>query len=160
MIGCGHVLLVAALLVGCAPTYHRPPAYRYDRPRSAALEEHAEEVCRSLPGNATLPDRRFVTDGCTLWFDGLWTGRSWQSCCVDHDLAYWCGGDSTRREIADQELASCVAAEYSPWMGSVMRLGTRTLSGRYIPAHWRWGYGHEFGGGYSNASEAGTDPPD
>lgn len=138
------LLLCAGLAAGCAPTYHAPPAYRYDRPRAADLEQRAEDECRAAVGDAGVPKRRFVTDGCTGWADGWWTGRSWQECCIDHDIDYWCGGPSERRVESDRRLDACVEAAYSGWMGSLMWTGVRVMAGRRMPAHWRWGYGHDY----------------
>jgi hypothetical protein len=138
------LLPLLALACGCAPTYHRPPALRFDRPRAEALEAHAEATCRAKVGPEGVPRRRFVTDGCTLWADGWWTGLSWQACCVEHDIAYWCGGPSDLRERADDELSRCVKKAYSGWLGAVMKVGTCALAGPYVPAHWRWGYGHGY----------------
>lgn len=140
----GLLLGCVGLAASCAPTYHTPPAYRYDRSRAAALEARAENECRAAVGAAGVPKRRFVTDGCTGWPDGWWTGRSWQECCISHDIAYWCGGPSERRLVADRALNDCVDRAYSGWMGSVMWTGTRALGGRSVPAHWRWGYGHDY----------------
>jgi hypothetical protein len=138
----GLLLLACAAAAGCAPTYHTPPAYRFDRPRSEALEARAEAECRARGGPGTVPERRFVTDGCTLWPDGWWTGLTWQECCVAHDIAYWCGGPD--RSEADREFAECVGAAYSGWMGYLMQGGSRVLAGRFVPAHWRWGFGHDY----------------
>lgn len=140
-----QLLALVVLAAGCAPGYHRPPALRFDRPRAAALEARAETECRAAVGPAgAAPKRPFVTDGCTLWADGLWTGRSWQACCIAHDIAYWCGGPAALRAQADRALDRCVETEYSGWMGAVMWTGTRTLGHRRVPAHWRWGYGHDY----------------
>jgi hypothetical protein len=141
-----RILILACVAVGagCAPTYHTPPAYRYDRPRAAALEIEAAAECRAAVGPAHVPKRTFVTDGCTLWPDTSWTGISWQACCIKHDMAYWCGGSSEQRRKADQALAQCVDDAYAAWLGPLMSTGTRAFAGRLIPAHWRWGYGHDY----------------
>ena len=135
---------LAALVAACAPTYHVPPAYRHDRPRAEALEARAVEACRLAVGPEGVPRRTFVSDGCTLWPDGLWTGSSWQECCIDHDIAYWCGGPAPLRSDADRALDQCVDVAYAGYMGSLMRVGTWALGGRLVPAHWRWGYGHDY----------------
>jgi hypothetical protein len=132
---------IAQLAAGCAPTYHTAPVYRFDHVRASALESRAAQACSDLGQPAGPPDRAFATDGCTLWFDGWWTGRTWQQCCVEHDIAYWCGGSREQRRTADDELRACVAAEYDGWMGAVMWLGSRVAAHPEVPAHWRWGYG-------------------
>lgn len=136
--------LLCAAASACAPTYHRVQAYRFDPAEADQLEEGARDACAESQGEAPAPKRRFVTDGCTLWPDGWWTGRSWAACCVDHDAAYWCGGSDAERSEADRELRTCVSEAYSGWMGGVMWLGTRAMGPSWMPAHWRWGYGHDY----------------
>jgi hypothetical protein len=135
------VLLLAAL--GCTPTYHKVERIRFDRPSAAALEEEALEICEDPNGPNRTPSEVFVTDGCTLWPDAWFTGTSWQTCCIKHDVAYWCGGPG-RRAAADHALRSCVEKEFAGWMGWVMWLGSRVMAGPGVPAHWRWGYGNDY----------------
>jgi hypothetical protein len=137
-------LTLAGVAAGCAPTYHTPPAYRYDRPRSAALEQRAVQECTAAVGAQGVPPRTFVTDGCSTWPDVSWTGISWQECCISHDIAYWCGGPSSLREKADRELDACVSQAYGGWMGALMWSGTRSFGWGHLPAYWRWGYGHDY----------------
>lgn len=139
--------VVAALTLclaasACAPSYHRVQSYRFDHTEADALEADARNDC--IAEHGTAPERRFVTDGCTLWPDGWWTGRSWAACCVEHDALYWCGGSSEERKQADRALRQCVSQSYSSWMGGVMWLGTRSFAPYWIPAYWRWGYGHDY----------------
>lgn len=62
-----------------------------------------------------MPD--FISDGCTLWFDG-----AWQHCCVDHDLAYYTDSVTLQSHV---DLAACVAeTSGGPVMGLVMLIGT------------------------------------
>ena len=144
MRACLLLLTLAGVTAGCAPTYHVPPDIRYDRPRAAALETHAVEECTAWVGADKVPKRTFVTDGCTLWPDGWWTGLSWEECCVEHDIAYWCGGPEHLRTEADAKLEQCVTDDYAHWMGALMHFGTWLGGGRYVPVHWRWGYGHNY----------------
>ena len=134
------IVVLAVLALSCAPTYHRVERLRFNHVEAGTVESAAAGACQ----NPNAPTRPFVTDGCTLWPDGWWTGRSWQKCCIDHDAAYWCGGTNAKRKQADKDLCDCVAQEYSAWMGSVMWLGSRLGGHRLVPAHWRWGYGHDY----------------
>ncbi len=101
------------------------------------LEASAHAMCLQNRGSALhVPASAFKTDGCSFWPDG-----TWQSCCVAHDMVYWCGGDSKLRKQADKQLRACVADSGHPLMGSVMRLGAGAGGLRILPAPWRWGYG-------------------
>lgn len=135
-------LVLWLLSPACAPSYHRVQSYRFDAAEADLLEQGTRDACVARRGAA--PTRRFVTDGCTLWPDGSWTGRSWAACCVVHDAVYWCGGSGAERCRADRALRDCVSQSYSAWMAGVMWLGTRALAPGWMPAHWRWGYGHDY----------------
>jgi hypothetical protein len=63
---------------------------------------------------------------------------------VEHDIAYWCGGTSEMRVEADHQLQRCVAERYRSWMGAVMRPGVLVGGHPWVPAYWRWGYGHAY----------------
>ena len=141
------------LALGCTPTYHRASRYRYDRSAAAALEARADAKCRERRGPLPMPAEPFRTDGCSLWPDGMFTGESWQSCCVEHDIAYWCGGTRGMRRQADEALRQCVAERYHGWMGALMKPGVRVGGAPWVPAYWRWGYGHKYPAGYTDAAE-------
>jgi len=143
--------ILAAL--GCAPDYHTAAAYRFDPLAAAKLEERAARECAERGEPAGRPTESFRTDGCSMWPDGMFTGESWQSCCVEHDIAYWCGGTEAMREKADAELKRCVGDRYRDWMGALMKPGVRLGGAPWIPAYWRWGYGHEFPAGYSDSQD-------
>jgi len=136
--------LLALLVVGCAPHYHKAEPYRYDHLRAMSVEANAEARCIEAVGTSSVPERTFTTDGCTLWPDGSFTGTPWQKCCIAHDVAYWCGGTSDERATADEELRRCVSEEYGAVMGVVMWLGTRAAGHPLVPFYWRWGYGHDY----------------
>jgi hypothetical protein len=72
---------------------------------------------------------------------------------VEHDIAYWCGGTKAMRMEADEKLETCVGDRYHDWMGALMKPGVCIGGTPYIPAYWRWGYGHEFPAGYSESRE-------
>jgi hypothetical protein len=87
--------------------------------------------------------RPFVTDGCSMFPDGV-PGRPhlWQHCCVAHDLAYWKGGTRQDRRRADATLASCVnAVTRNPVLGSLMQLFVRIGGGPQRAGGTRWGFG-------------------
>jgi hypothetical protein len=140
----------ALIALGCAPTYHRASPYRFNDLAAAALEKHAAEECRLRGEPAGPPTEPFRTDGCSIWPDGAFTGETWQACCVEHDVAYWCGGTQAMRAEADEKLKECVGDRYHDWMGALMKPGVRIGGAPYIPAYWRWGYGHKFPAGYSD----------
>ena len=97
-----------------------------------------------------------MTDGCTGWPDDVVL-----NCCIDHDMAYWCGGSREDRKQAVAALRDCVVAAYGEWPGPVlgwmMQAGASSAGSPHLPMYWRWGYGHAFGGGNSDGSEAGGD---
>ena len=131
------------LVVACAPTHHTPALYRDDRLEAARIEGEATARCQVKPP----PSRPFRTDGCTLWPDSVW-----QQCCVDHDIAYWCGGTKEHRAHADRELRNCVDAHYSDWrgpfLGGLMSSTARLFGAPWLPTYWRWGYGRLYPRGY------------
>jgi hypothetical protein len=141
------------LVLGCAPTYHRAGPYRFDHVAASALEERAAEECRARGEPAGRPTEPFRTDGCSMWLDGWFTGETWQACCVEHDIAYWCGGTKAMRHEADEKLRVCVGDRFHDWMGAVMKPGVRVGGGPHIPAYWRWGYGHKFPAGYAESPD-------
>lgn len=143
--------LLAAL--GCAPTYHTADPYRFDPVAAAQLQERAARYCAERGEPAGRPTEPFRTDGCSMWFDAMVTGESWQDCCVEHDIAYWCGGTKAMRREADAELERCVAGHYRRWMGALMEPGVRVGGAPWVPAYWRWGYGHEYPAGYSGPDD-------
>ncbi len=86
----------------------------------------------------------FVTDGCTLFFDG-----KLHECCVEHDRAYWQGGSSTQRKSVDEKFKECVYKTSNNKMLSYgMYVAVRVFAIPYINTPWRWGFGWEFGRGY------------
>ena len=88
-----------------------------------------------------------------MWPDGMFTGETWQTCCVEHDIAYWCGGTPAMRVEADEELRQCVGLRYHGWMGALMKPGVRVGGVPWLPAYWRWGYGHRFPEPYSSSGD-------
>jgi hypothetical protein len=115
--------------------------YAKDTEKRQQLEILAEQYCVekrsvSTPERSELmPDNRFTTDGCSCWFEA-----SWGSCCIMHDILYWCGGSSEDRQEADQIIMQCVNKK-TPLMGNIMYPSIRTGGVPWLPTPWRWGYG-------------------
>lgn len=136
-------LAAAALLTGLLPlagcTLHagHTIAPYGDTPAEAhALEDRAVAYCRQQRAGAS-PPYSFTTDGCSWWPDGTWA-----HCCVDHDVAYWCGGSFADRMAADRRLQECVGtASRSSVLAPVMRAGVFLGGGQLMPTTYRWGYG-------------------
>ena len=114
------------------------------------MASRARLDCRIRRGSAYEPPHPFTTDGCSVSPDG-----DWLDCCITHDLAYWCGGTSEERKLADEALKACVA-RVSPARAPFMWLGVRMGGAPWMPAPWRWGYGWDYPAGYANPARAGT----
>lgn len=56
-------------------------------------------------------------------------------------MAYWCGGTAKQRAAADRALQQCLAEIDKPFIGTLMRYGTRLGGLSVLPLPWRWGYG-------------------
>jgi len=97
----------------------------------------------------------FTTDGCSVFPDGtLEQEKLWLSCCRLHDYAYWKGGTSKERLIADQQLKQCVLELDETFVANLMLIGVRVGGTPYLPTPFRWGYGWEFMRGYQPLSDA------
>lgn len=91
-------------------------------------------------------DRPFETDGCSGGLSLIWrlaTGRPppWEGACVDHDRAYWAGGDKRDRFVADADLLRRVGGAGHPVIAVLMFLAVRVGGHPLLPLPWRWGYG-------------------
>ena len=131
------VATLACALAGCSPSSHTIGGW--DPPALEKLEKTAEEACLERTGQ--VPPEHFTTDGCTMAPDG-----QWQTCCVEHDAVYWCGGSAEAREKADEKLQACVREKNGP--AGLMYGVVRALGHPYVPAPWRWGYGWPWPRGY------------
>jgi hypothetical protein len=131
-------MVLAAFLPGCTPvtnTIEGP--YTDERLTAEQLSAKAELLCQQHRGlSASLPPHPFTTDGCSLWPD-----NAKQSCCIEHDMTYWCGGSAEDRQRADQQLEACVSRKTSSWAGTLMYVGVRIGGYPWLPFPWRWGYG-------------------
>ena len=81
---------------------------------------------------------------------------SWVSCCVEHDIPYWCGGTRDERRAADARFRQCVADADHPWLAAWMEWGVRVGGHPWIPAGWRWGFGHPYPEGYGAPDPSGS----
>jgi hypothetical protein len=128
--------VIAVAGVGCSASNPSPrvadPGY------DIALERYAAERCHRQRPAHDLPPHPFTTDVCSLWPDG-----DWGYCCVEHDIAYWCGGPDEAREQADTEFRACVAL-HGDGLASVSYLGVRVGGPGWMPFPWRWGYGWDW----------------
>lgn len=106
-----------------------------------ALEQIASGYCEKMRTDLDTskpvkqPDFIFTSDGCTRW-----PNDSWLSCCIVHDITYWCGGSEQDRKDADQDFKQCVNKKMQV-MGDVMYSGVRIGGSPWLPTPWRWGYG-------------------
>lgn len=78
---------------------------------------------------------------------------------MEHDRAYWAGGDKSLRVRADSKLMQCVAANGYPWWAVIMFVAVRIGGPSWLPfpslrqvnGKWkfslnevRWGYGFRY----------------
>jgi|GEM_PF-688637 len=145
--------ILAIFLSGCATlvgTTSIEP-YTKKKDRRNALEQLATSYCEQKRGLLSgHPDYIFTTDGCSLL-----PGDRYLVCCIVHDIAYWCGGDSRDRRQADEQLRTCVNEE-TAGLGNFMYLGVRLGGIPWLPTPWRWGYGWDnWPSGYE---DSGTSP--
>jgi hypothetical protein len=104
------------------------------------LLQAATDTCTAMQeASASMPPHAFTTDGCSAWPDS-----DWRACCIEHDMAYWCGGKPEQRESFDREFQRCVAARSNPFNAWLMHLGVRIGGWQYGPWPWRWGYGYDW----------------
>jgi hypothetical protein len=106
--------------------------------------------------------KKFTTDGCSGFMSFTWRfvlgwPPPWEDCCIEHDKAYWRGGDTSLRLKADTELMRCVAAKGHPYWAILMFFAVRIGGPWWLPfpsirinknGTWhfsisevRWGYG-------------------
>ncbi|MDH3419712.1 MAG: hypothetical protein OEQ25_11690 [Gammaproteobacteria bacterium] len=135
------VLVLTVVSAACTPMRStiRPPypymGAEYDEP---TLQEVAEGVCTNRTGAPLAAERRaFTTDGCSVIPDGAAL-----SCCIAHDVEYWCGGSPAARRAADRALRECVGGLGYGARARLMYLGVRFGGWRFFPFPWRWGYGY------------------
>jgi len=143
------VALASMVAVACTPMHSRLQPYRDCPAAEAVLARRARTICSCLRADQRLPPHAFTTDGCSMSPDG-----DWSDCCVDHDIAYWCGGSRDDRREADRRLASCVVARgHSHGFGECVRLAVRAGGVPWKPFPWRWAYGWEGLRGYEHTPQ-------
>lgn len=120
-----------------------------------SLPARALAICSCLRAGQGLPRRPFTTDVCSVSPD-----RNYGACCIDHDIAYWCGGREGDRLEADHRLALCVQEHgHSPRYAELVRRTVRVGGGPWSPFPWRWAYGWKTLRGYDGrpgGGESGT----
>lgn len=116
--------------------------YTKNKQKRTTIELLAENYCeqkqKTTPQTiARQPDFIFTTDGCSRSLDD-----GWVACCIEHDIAYWCGGSEADRKVADQNFKRCVNQQNNV-VGNLYYLGVRLGGVPWLPTPWRWGYGWE-----------------
>jgi len=107
--------------------------------------------CASNPSDELAP---FTSDGCSSFPDGtLKQQELWLDCCVEHDKAYWLGGDYADRLQADKDLEACVGKVGEKAIAKLMLAGVRVGGSPYWPTSFRWGYGWDYPRGYQKPTE-------
>ncbi len=140
--------LAFAVGTGCTPTHFRLQPYRDDPVAAADLARRAESECVKVRGAGRVPPHSFTSDGCSMVPDGTWV-----ACCVEHDIAYWCGGNAEQRREADRGLRACVTDQRSSCLGETMYLGVRVGGIPWQPFPWRWAYGWDGLHGYDEGAD-------
>ena len=146
----GLLLAVAVASAACAASSRSDAESKASIDGDATLAQRAEQFCAEAGWPAGLPTRPFTTDGCSAWPDG-----TIHACCVDHDIEYWCGGTAQMRKESDRRLGEC-AARREYWLHDFVYLGVRMGGVPWLPTPWRWGYGHEYGTGYTDPRALGV----
>ena len=95
----------------------------------------------------------FSTDGCSLVPPFL-EKPAWRACCIQHDIAYWRGGQREERLQADLALKHCFAQAGDPYWGAVFYRAVRLAGGPDSAAYYRWAYGWPFYMGYDALNTA------
>jgi hypothetical protein len=110
---------------------------RIDRTRHRAAGRTPQTVC--MQARSVTPPHHFTTDGCSMWPDD-----GWVRCCVEHDIAYWCGGTNADRTRADATFRDCVSAVHGAPMAWLMYAVVRVGGAPWEPFSWRWAYGWNY----------------
>jgi hypothetical protein len=142
-------LAVLCFTLACSATHHGPEPYRSDPVVGADLSARAAAFCAAENPDAPQPVKPFLTDGCSLFIDANWD----LDCCIEHDIKYWCGGSAEQREAADRAFGECVGANSARIVGKEMELGVRVGGHPIWPTRYRWGFGHDYTGGYPDPAE-------
>ena len=55
----------------------------------------------------------------------MWPDGNWAACCVEHDIAYWCGGPAEARQRADDTFRTCMRTESGACQATLTYIGVR-----------------------------------
>lgn len=102
------------------------------------------EYYATHPNSQSLPTKSFSTDGCTLFPDSFFNLMNWQDVCIEHDIAYWGGGNKMLKYVADKKLLDD-GNKIFPHLGDIMSFVSNIGGKPQLPTPWRWGYGWDFG---------------
>ena len=103
----------------------------------------------------------FTSDYCSNWPSGpRREPLLWAHCCTVHDRAYWHGGTTRDRVLADRNMQKCIAETGHVMMSHLMYRGVRIFGRPYKSNPFRWGYGWPFGFGYDTMTLAQTESAD
>ncbi len=96
----------------------------------------------------------FTTDGCSGGMSWGWRllfrrPPPWEGECIEHDHAYWLGGNRRLRLEADRILAGAVARCGYPIIAALMYYAVRVGGHSWLPLPWRWGYGYRWPRGHN-----------
>ena len=89
------------------------------------------------------PDYPFKSDGCSCVPD-----LDIETCCLDHDRAYWCGGARWQKLQADHDFRQCIRDADRQKIAALYFMGVRVGGSPYLPTPWRWGFGWSYPKGY------------
>ncbi|MDP6391244.1 MAG: hypothetical protein QF654_15215 [Alphaproteobacteria bacterium] len=135
------IVAVVVLVGACSPyvTTIQPP-YTDEKLSLMQMIAKAKQMCEQRRGKENVPNMTFTTDGCSAAAnDG-----PWRSCCVQHDMVYWCGGAAAEMRAADDNLRRCLTDKGYPGL-LVPGLAALHVAGHPLSiAPWRWGYGHDY----------------
>lgn len=98
----------------------------------------------------------FDSDGCSLFPDGSINNRKlWCECCLQHDIAYWKGGNKADKEQADKDLRNCVLKKTgNKMLAEIMYRGVQVGGHPIFPTWYRWAYGWQYLRGFKPISKS------
>ena len=134
-------LLSLFFVSGCTDTATTiDPPFLEEQLKLNELIGKAKSHCLQRRGaSSEQPIYEFTTDGCSAFPD-----RDWRSCCVIHDISYWCGGTENERTVADEDLKTCITNKGHPNIAAITYFGVRLGGPPWLPFPWRWGYGWDW----------------
>jgi len=106
--------------------------------------DHEISYVISTLENYPLPEKPFISDGCSGWCPDDWAGHDIYHLCAKHDMKYWCGlpGDYIGRLNADAELMIDIAEVTGDVRFAVMVFNAVHLGGgSERNKSYSWGFG-------------------